>query len=147
MAFTNDPLYTDPEQADYFDICNHSVSVCAWVKANTSVEWAPMVARFGEDGQGWQLRRHGNTNDRICFTTRGTGNDDGTPSNRTVYDGQWHFAVGTFDGQTKKVYIDGVLSRRYSVDHGGIIRVRRGQRTDQSHHDAGFANRTCAPRR
>lgn len=121
MAFTNDLLYTDPERADYFDICNHSVSVCAWVKASTSVEWAPMVARFGEDGQGWQLRRHGNTNDRICFTTRGTGNDDGTPSNRTVYDGQWHFAVGTFDGQTKKVYIDGVLSRRHSVDHGGII--------------------------
>jgi hypothetical protein len=115
-----DLLYTDPEKVSYFDICNHSMTVACWIKAPSAATWGPMVARNGESGEGWQLRHSGFTLDRICFTTRGTGNDEGTPSNRTVYDGQWHWAVGTFDGTTKKVYIDGILSRLYNQDTGQV---------------------------
>jgi hypothetical protein len=122
MAFEGDLLYTNHEEVSYFDICNYTMSVSLWVKASSSVSWNPMVARHGDDGQGWQFRRHGGTANRICFTTRGTGNDDGTFSDRTVYDGNWHFAVATFDGVEKKVYIDGVLSRRYKIDDGTLDR-------------------------
>ncbi len=125
MEFDNDTgaediLYTDPDEASYFDICNYNMTVACWIKSSFAANWGPMVARNGEDGEGWQLRHHGNTLDRICFTSRGTGNDDGTASNRTVYDGNWHYAVGTYDGTVKKVYIDGVLSRVYSGDDGSI---------------------------
>jgi hypothetical protein len=125
MEFDNDfeaedMLYTDPDQVSYFDICNYTMTVSCWIKSTAAATWSPMVARNGEDGQGWQLRHHGNTLDRICFTTRGTGNEDGTASNRTVYDGGWHYAVGTYDGTVKKVYIDGVLSRVYSADDGTL---------------------------
>ena len=114
-AFDNDEsaidlLYTDPAETSYFDICNYQMTVSCWIKATESAWWGPMVARNGEDGVGWQLRRFGDTPDKICFTTRGTGSDDGTPSDITVYDGQWHHAVGTFDGSVKKVYIDGILN-------------------------------------
>jgi hypothetical protein len=120
-AEAQDLLYTDPEEASYFDICNHSMTVACWIKAPAAATWGPMVARNGEFGEGWQLRHSGFTLDRVCFTTRGTGNDEGTPTNRTVYDGQWHYVVGTFDGTEKKVYIDGVLSRVYSADDGSIL--------------------------
>lgn len=125
MEFDNDPeaediLYTDPDEVSYFDICNYTMTVSCWIKSTAASTWGPMVARNGEDGQGWQLRHNGNTLDRICFTTRGTGNEDGTASNRTVYDGDWHYAVGTYDGTVKKVYIDGVLSRVYSEDDGSV---------------------------
>ncbi len=125
MEFDNDTgaediLYTDPDEASYFDICNYNMTVACWIKSSFAAQWGPMVARNGEDGEGWQLRHRGDTLDRICFTTRGTGNEDGTASNRTVYDGNWHYVVGTYDGTVKKVYIDGVLSRVYSGDDGSI---------------------------
>lgn len=119
---TEDILYTDPDQASYFDICNASMTAACWIKSSFAATWGPMIVRNGEDGVGWQLRHNGSTLDRICFTTRGTGNDDGTPSNRTVYDGDWHYVVGTYDGTEKKVYIDGVVSRVYSGDDGSIAR-------------------------
>ncbi|HPO68966.1 MAG TPA: immunoglobulin domain-containing protein [Anaerohalosphaeraceae bacterium] len=142
MEFDNntgaeDMLYTDPDQSSYFDICNYSITVACWIKAPFAANWGPMVARNGESGQGWQLRHRGDTLNKICFTTRGTANDDGTASNRTVYDNSWHYAVGTFDGSVKKVYIDGVLSRVYSRDDGRII-----QEYDEA---AGVINSTLSP--
>ncbi len=118
----SDLLYMNPEENAYFDICNYEMTVAVWVKTTDKQNWDPLVARNGEDGQGWQLRKSGFTDDRPCFTTRGTGNDDGTPANRTIYDGNWHYVVGTFDGTVKKVYIDGVVSKLYSTDNGGLIR-------------------------
>jgi hypothetical protein len=124
MAFSADAggdlLYTDPEEVSYFDICNYQMTVSLWIKSSFAATWGPMVARNGEDGQGWQLRHRGDTLDRICFTTRGTGNDDGRASNRTVYDGNWHYVAATYDGAVKKVYIDGVVSRVYNGDDGSI---------------------------
>lgn len=117
-----DLLYTDPEKTSYFAICNHSMTIACWIKSSWAATWGPIVARNGEGNEGWQLRHSGFTLDRICFTTRGTGNDDGTPSNRTVYDGQWHYVVATYGGTEKKIYIDGVISRVYNADDGTIAR-------------------------
>lgn len=141
LAFSTDEggdlLYTDPDEVSYFDICNYQMTVALWIKSSFAATWGPMVARDGESGMGWQLRHHGGTLDRICFTTRGTDNDDGRPSNRTVYDGDWHYVVGTFDGSVKKVYIDGVISRLYSTDDGGIAAEAEAA--------GGVINATAAP--
>jgi hypothetical protein len=125
MEFDNDPdaediLYTDPDESSYFDICNYTMTAACWIKSSFAATWGPMIARNGEEGQGWQLRHRGDTLDRICFTTRGTGNDDGRASNRTVYDGNWHYVAATYDGAFKKVYIDGVIMRVYNGDDGSI---------------------------
>lgn len=116
-----DMLYTEPNKASYFDICDYEMTVACWVKTTDDQNWCPLVARNGE-GQGWQVRQSGFTEDRPCFTTRGTGNDDGTPANRPIYDGQWHYVVATFDGIVKKIYIDGVVSSLYSSDDGSLLR-------------------------
>ena len=115
-----DFLYTEPAQVSYFDDCDYSMTVACWVKTDDTQDWCPLVAKNGE-GEGWQLRHHGNSK-RPCFTTRGTGEDDGTPANRTIYDNQWHYVVGTFDGTVKKVYIDGVVSVVYSSDDGSFVK-------------------------
>jgi hypothetical protein len=120
-----DMLYTDPNFSAYFDICNFNLTVACWIKSTSTVDWVPLVARNGEES-GWQLRQSGfvnnaGTTDRPCLTTRGTtGNENGTPANRTVYDGNWHYVVATYDGAIKKVYIDGVVSRFYSTDNGSV---------------------------
>lgn len=115
-----DMIYTDPNQTSYFDICNYSMSVACWVRTTTARTWDPFVARHGEGNQGWQLRQ-GSMAGRPTFTTRQTGNDDGTRGDRTVADGNWHYVVGTFDGSIKRLYINGVLSRYYSVDTGQML--------------------------
>jgi len=122
MAFDDntDMIYTDPEQTSYFDICDYEMTVACWVKTQDAQDWCPLVARNGE-GEGWQLRQSGFTDDRLCFTTRGTGNEDGTPADRPIYDNKWHYVVATLDGNVKKVYIDGILSRRYSADDGSLV--------------------------
>lgn len=129
LAFDNDEdaediLYTDPDEASYFDICHHSMTVGCWINSGFAATWGAMVARNGEDDEGWQLRHHGSTLDRVTLTTRGTGNDDGTASNRPVFNGEWHYVVGTYDAGTgeKKVYIDGIVSRVYDGDTGEFIR-------------------------
>lgn len=116
-----DMLYTDPTQTAYFDICDYEMTAACWVKTTDNQNWCSLVVRNGE-GQGWALRQSGFTGDRPCFTTRGTGNEDGTPANRTIYDGQWHYIAATFDGTVKKVYIDGIVSRIYSGDTGSFLR-------------------------
>lgn len=123
MAFDAglDMLYTDPNDTAYFDVCNYNMTVACWVQTTAAQTWVPFVARHGEDGQGWQLRQ-GSVAGRPTFTTRGTGNDDGTRGDRTVADGNWHYVVGTFDGSVKKLYIDGVVSRVFSADTGNMLR-------------------------
>ena len=118
-----DMLYTDPASSDYFNSCNYNMTVVCWIKSTSAVNWAPMVARNGEEN-GWQLRQ-GNAgaagDDRAVFTTRGLDVDDndGIPGDRTVFDGEWHYVVGTYDGAYKKLYIDGVLSLTYTQTNGG----------------------------
>jgi len=121
MVFADnaDIIYTDPNLASYFDICDYEMTVACWVKTTDKQQWCALVCRNGES-VGWQLRQSGFTDDRPCFTTRGTGNDDGTPANRTIYDNNWHYVVATMDGTIKKVYIDGILSRTYSTDNGSV---------------------------
>ncbi len=105
---SDDAFYTETAQADYFKACDNAMTVTCFVKSSGQVSWTPYISKHGESGLGWQLRQRGGDR-KACFTTRGTGNDDGTGSITDIYDGQWHFVTGTFDGTEKKLYIDGIL--------------------------------------
>ena len=105
-------IYTDPAQISYFNKCNISMSVSCWFKSTNPADWAAIVSRYGESGRGWQLRKFSDANNgrNLCFTTRGTGNEDGSPTDARgidVFDGEWHYIVGTFEDTVKKVYVDG----------------------------------------
>ncbi|MBN2211685.1 MAG: immunoglobulin domain-containing protein [Sedimentisphaerales bacterium] len=123
-------LLTDPNDTAYFDICNSGMTVAVWIKLTNQDAWRPYVSHDGEWG-GWQLRNCGfdaqgeDEHERPCFTTWGPwdgGKISQHPANRPVYDGQWHYIVGTFDGSFKKVYIDGaVASLTYREDRPEIL--------------------------
>ncbi len=131
MAFdadtgAEDMLYTDPN-ATYFDICNYNMTVGCWIisDSNDVPDWSPLVARNGDDDEGWQLRR-GNVgaigDQRVRFTTRGlaavSGGTEGSPSLDTPFDEQWHYVVATYDGTSRKIYVDGVVQLVWWVADG-----------------------------
>jgi len=91
-----------------------AMTISAWVKGWPSAGWNPFVSKFGENSQGWQMRRigSGNTN-RLCWTTRGPTNGDMASSTTVVSDGAWHMVTMTYDAaggaNNKKIYVDGTL--------------------------------------
>jgi hypothetical protein len=103
----------------YFDSLNSDMSVSAWVKTTWSGgDWRPVVTKGGEDNVGWQLRQYWNTG-QANFTLRGTASGDELASGYNVNDDSWHLLTGTYDGTTRKIYIDGIL--RNSVGDSGSI--------------------------
>jgi hypothetical protein len=86
-----------------------TLTVAVWVKGWPDNDWEPFVSKRGESNQGWQLRKAGGTADQVAFTLRGAGGDYwANPQN--INDGGWHLVVGTYDGATEAIYIDGVLN-------------------------------------
>lgn len=98
-----------------FDEGITNMTVAFWAKGWPSGGWNPFVSKFGENGQGWQLRRNGGANP--TWTVRGTGspdNGDMSAAGLTMSnDGLWHHYAGTFtfDGTSgsANLYVDGVL--------------------------------------
>ncbi|MBE0537988.1 MAG: hypothetical protein IH624_20190 [Phycisphaerae bacterium] len=104
--FDNLGLFEIPNPA-HFDQANGSITVYCWVKSGGTGDWEPFVAKFGENAQGWQLRKRA-VSAIHTFTLRGTsGDDDPTPAAPNLFDNQWHQVVGTFDGVTRRIYMDG----------------------------------------
>lgn len=120
MEFTSS-LKTQIEVANesYFDSLT-SLTVSAWVKTTwAGGDWRAVVSKGGEEGVGWQLRRYWNTG-QACFTLRGTSGNDELASGVNVNDNKWHLVTGTYDGMTRKIYVDGVL-RNSMQDSGQIV--------------------------
>jgi hypothetical protein len=107
---------------------NNAMTVEFWAKGYPG-NWSPWVSKYGENGQGWQLRDGGN-NMNPAWTIRGAG---GTITQGTAVfgnpeelrgtiasnDSLWHKYIGTFDATTgeRKLYIDGVLSGAETNNH------------------------------
>lgn len=109
IAITNSSTL-DAGYVNTFDETLSSMTVMFWAKGFPAGVWNPFVSKYGEAGQGWQLRRDGGT--RPCWTLRGTGGaEDMSGVNPFPTDGLWHHYAGTFDPNTgiRSLYVDGVL--------------------------------------
>ena len=87
-----------------------NVSVAAWVRGDVSPgNFAHILAKgaFACEGASYALYTGANgglqfyVSDGVTFSI----SPDAGP---TVWDGNWHLAVGTFDGTTVRLYVDGV---------------------------------------
>jgi Concanavalin A-like lectin/glucanases superfamily len=94
-------------------------TVAFWAKGIPG-GWNPWVSKYGESGQGWQLRVNNGGNS--CWTIRGTGGNDDMSSPNTV-DGNWHYYAGTFDAVTgtRNLYVDGVLDVAQTGEHAYTV--------------------------
>ena len=85
-----------------------AISVEAWVKTSTS-STSDVVDDSNATGYELQL----NANGSYTFYVGNSPTLNAT-SNATGYnDGKWHNVVGTYDGTTIKIYVDGVNTGRY----------------------------------
>jgi hypothetical protein len=96
---------TDPGMR--FDYTN-MLTVSVWIKTadmqhpGSSNDWTGLVTK-GDNS--WQLSRQGNTVPQLIrFSSNGS-----LIGTTPVADNNWHLIVGTFDGTSSKLYIDGVL--------------------------------------
>lgn len=119
IAISNSSVF-EAGYVNTFDDTIANMTVAFWAKGWPSGGWNPFVSKYGENGQGWQLRRNGGANP--TWTVRGTG----SPNNGDMFpndvlmgnDGQWHHYAGTFtfDGVSgsSSLYVDGVLVASWS---------------------------------
>ncbi len=116
--FDNLGLFEIPNPS-HFDQANGSITVYCWVKTGGTGDWEPFVAKYGENNVGWQLRKRG-VSAIHTFTLRGTsGDDDPTPTAPNLFDSRWHQVVGTYDGATRRIFMDGIQVMSFS-DTGNI---------------------------
>jgi hypothetical protein len=122
LAFDgNDDYVNLGENAD-FDITNQ-ITVAAWIKVNEfDKDWQAIITK---GDSAWRLHRNGSTNN-LEFACSGLEVPDniqwGSIFGKTdINDGQWHHAVGVFDGSKLYLYVDGRLD--VSSDAPGKINV------------------------
>jgi hypothetical protein len=121
LAVNNSASSDSGYLATFDDGLSSAFSVAFWAKGLPG-GWNGFVSKRGENGIGWQVRRHGGDNFET-FTIRGAalGNDDPLGS-IAINDGQWHHFAAVWDGITgmRKCYIDGVLDPKINLvgDYG-----------------------------
>ena len=102
-SFDGDNDYVDigtPSQLDVGDV----VTMSAWIKSNdtSAYKW---IYQYGEHASTKDRSLVIDSNDKAVFYVYGTN----ATSTTSVTDGKWHHLVGTLDGVSSKIYVDGVL--------------------------------------
>ena len=137
-ATLGDPSWTDgvlggalqfDGDGDYIDLSNHTdfdltgqITVSAWIKVDAfDKDWQTIIAK---GDSSWRLQRN-RGNDALEFSCTGLpvpGSNYGSIYGKTnVNDGQWHHALGTYDGSRISLYVDG--RQDVSADVKGSIKT------------------------
>ena len=96
----------------------------AWVRVDKPLEWGGIVGAIQDNGayeRGWLL---GYRHDRFTFALAATGgaNNLGYLDAKTPFrPGDWHHVVGTYEGKTKRLYVNGKLANAAADQSGDIL--------------------------
>jgi RHS repeat-associated protein len=83
--------------------------------ANTTGNWKGGIYKGSSYGIGWEATDHGW---QFEFYDAGLNHYATVAANTPVQPGQWYYVVGTFDGTTMKLYIDGALAASTNIGSG-----------------------------
>ncbi|MHC4174492.1 MAG: LamG domain-containing protein, partial [Planctomycetota bacterium] len=118
LEFDGDGDYVDIGNDPIFNITGQ-ITVACWIKVNQFTDSWQAIFTMGDDS--WRLQRQ-TTTDNLCWACTGV---TGTPGNWwlhgdvNVNDGEWHHAVGVYDGSKYYLYVDGDLD--VSKDTSGTM--------------------------
>ena len=105
------------------------LTAAAWVRVDKPQPWGGIVGAIQDNGQdesGWILGYRGSS---FCLglASRGGGGRITYLTSSQPWDrGAWHHVVGTYDGQTMRLFVDGRLAAT-STAQGGPIRYARAR--------------------
>ncbi|MCP3915324.1 MAG: hypothetical protein GY711_07195 [bacterium] len=103
------------------------LSIEAWVALDTHLEWGGIFSAI-EDNGGAETGVLLGTRGRFftfAVSSQGTGDPDGLLtyllSREAIQPGRWYHVVGTYDGKSQKIYVDGELSAESDVQTGAVL--------------------------
>ncbi|MBN8246077.1 MAG: metallophosphoesterase [Verrucomicrobia bacterium] len=109
------------------------LSVAAWVMLSETLPDGGITGFVQDNGnfeKGWLL---GYNRRSFTFRLASTGADDGdgvlsTVTGKTpIEPGRWHYVVGTYDGATLRLYVDGKPDGESTVQSGPILYPDKGR--------------------
>ncbi|MEM7393761.1 MAG: LamG-like jellyroll fold domain-containing protein, partial [Verrucomicrobiota bacterium] len=102
------------------DLPRDAISVEAWVAVDQGIKWGGILSFSQDNGsyeKGWLL---GYDNTRFCFCVSAGPKLIYQYAKSPFEAGSWHHVVGTYDGQTQKLYVDGRLQATSTTARGPI---------------------------
>ncbi|MEM7231918.1 MAG: LamG-like jellyroll fold domain-containing protein [Planctomycetota bacterium] len=117
---TNSVLVAENPQARVLPAKDMTVS--AWVYIDRITDWGGIVSAIQDNGdfeRGWLLGTKGN---RFVFglTSRSKRRLTYLSASSAFGVSEWHHVVGTYDGTTQRIYVDGKLSAESKEQSGPI---------------------------
>ena len=99
-------------------------SVGAWIKSSSSSNDEAIISKVNSSGTaGWNLNTTTFGGGRIRFWLNIGGTwypADWASAGSVLTDDEWHFVVGTYDGETIRVYFDGELKASNTSPSGSV---------------------------
>ncbi|MFK5924009.1 MAG: PQQ-binding-like beta-propeller repeat protein [Verrucomicrobiota bacterium] len=95
----------------------------AWVRVDKPTKWGGIIGAIQDNGsyeKGWIL---GYNDSKFSFTINGKGGDDRLTylqSTSNFKNETWYHVVGTYDGKTQRIYVNGVLENSSTEQSGDI---------------------------
>ncbi|MGJ8638576.1 MAG: LamG-like jellyroll fold domain-containing protein [Opitutaceae bacterium] len=127
VAISN-TISTDTNYEATFDTeinAANAMTVSFWARGSLG-RWSPYLCKYGENAEGFQVRRRNSTAE-TTFTLRSTeGEDDPVAGNATATESNWVHYLAVWDGSnggTRKLYINGVEDAVFAGNVGADASV------------------------
>lgn len=120
LKFNGADNRVDFPSLDLDDCPSREITVEAWVALDAGQAWGGIAGCFQDNGdfeKGWVL---GFDESHFRFALAASGRLTYLSAAATFEKGQWYHVVGTYDGQTLKVFVNGKLEATSTAQHGEI---------------------------
>jgi len=112
LSYVN--ITTDAAPDPNLDNIQHEISLSAWIKVNAVNGGWPVIIANGNNSWRMGIMSEGVNIHRIYFSGQGLAAAS-VYSNTKVNDGYWHHVAGSWDGNTRSIYIDGILENSQEI--------------------------------
>ncbi len=117
---------------------SRAITAEAWVSVDKPMKWGGIVGAIrdnGSDEQGWLLGFQERYFSFAVRSTEGNGRLTYLKASRPFQTGRWYHVVGTYDGKTQRLFVNGQLLAESKTQQGSIQYPPSGWATIGSYRD------------